>query len=225
MPIDANAEIEVTAFEWVPEFARGLVRDMRPRWACEELGMAYRERLIPVRDKPADFLAQQPWGQVPVLRDGEVTVFESGAILLHLAARGDGLLPSEPQQRADAVSWLFASLNSVEPLLMEYVRVVLFNADEDWARLRRPGLEAAISQRLEPVARHLQDREWLAGPFSVADVAMVTILRILRSGDLATGVPELAAYLERGQARPAFKRALADQLAAFDAHQPVTEGA
>jgi glutathione S-transferase len=159
MPIDPNSEIEITAFDWVPDFARGLVRDLRPRWACEELGLAYRERLISARQRPEWYFAEQPWGQVPCLRDGEVRVFESGAILLHLAEREAALLPREGQARADVLSWLFAAFNSVEPGFMELANVSLFSAGQDWAEARKPGLLEQIGQKLDKVEQALGERE------------------------------------------------------------------
>jgi glutathione S-transferase len=220
MPIDPNSEIEITAFDWVPDFARGLVRDLRPRWACEELGLAYRERLISARQRPEWYFAEQPWGQVPCLRDGEVRVFESGAILLHLAEREAALLPREGQARADVLSWLFAAFNSVEPGFMELANVSLFSAGQDWAEARKPGLLEQLGQKLDKVEQALGEREWLADEFSIADVAMISILRIPRDSALIAGRPALHAYRTRGEARPAFQRALDAQLAAFKTEQP-----
>jgi glutathione S-transferase len=220
MPIDPNSEIEITAFDWVPDFARGLVRDLRPRWACEELGLAYRERLISARQRPEWYFAEQPWGQVPCLRDGEVRVFESGAILLHLAEREAALLPREGQARADVLSWLFAAFNSVEPGFMELANVSLFSAGQDWAEARKPGLLEQLGQKLDKVEQALGEREWLADEFSIADIAMISILRIARDSELIAGRPALHAYRTRGEARPAFQRALDAQLSAFKTEQP-----
>jgi glutathione S-transferase len=220
MPIDPNSEIEITAFDWVPDFARGLVRDLRPRWACEELGLAYRERLISARQRPEWYFAEQPWGQVPCLRDGEVRVFESGAILLHLAEREAALLPREGQARADVLSWLFAAFNSVEPGFMELANVSLFSAGQDWAEARMPGLLEQLGQKLDKVEQALGEREWLADEFSIADIAMISILRIARDSELIAGRPALHAYRTRGEARPAFQRALDAQLSAFKTEQP-----
>ena len=215
MPVDSTAQIEITAFDWVPDFARGLVRDLRPRWACEELGLAYRERLISARNRPEWYFAEQPWGQVPVLRDGEVHLFESGAILLHLAEREGGLLPAFGQPRADVLSWLFAAFNSVEPGFMELANVNIFSAGQDWAEARKPGLLDQIGKKLDKLEEALDEREWLANEFSIADIAMITILRIPRDSELLTARPGLLAYRSRGEARPAFQRALDAQLAAF----------
>jgi glutathione S-transferase len=215
MPVDPNAQIEITAFDWVPDFARGLVRDLRPRWACEELGLDYRERLISARNRPEWYFAEQPWGQVPVLRDGDVHLFESGAILLHLAEHEGELLPPSGQPRADVLSWLFAAFNSVEPGFMELANVNIFSAGQDWAEARKPGLLEQIGKKLDKLEEALGEREWLTGDFSIADIAMITILRIPRDSELMTARPNLLAYRARGEARPAFQRALDAQLAAF----------
>lgn len=208
--------IEITGFNWVPDFARGYVRDLRPRWACEEIGLRYSTRLIsPIPPKPASYLEEQPWGQVPVLHDGGIQLFESGAILLHLAEKDERLLPRDPQQRATAIAWLFAALNSVEPGLFELGNVMLFSKDEEWAKLRRPSLMADIGKKLDGLAEALGEREWLGEAFSVADIAMVTVLRNADRSPLLDERPALAAYVARGMARPAFERAMAAQLADF----------
>jgi glutathione S-transferase len=223
MPVDPSAEIEITAFDWVPDFARGLVRDLRPRWACEELGLHYRERLISAVERPSWYYAEQPWGQVPVVRDGRVHMFESGAILVHLAEREGKLLPASGQQRADVLSWLFAAFNSIEPNFMELATVSIFAADQDWAKARKPSLLEQIGKRLDGLEKVFGDREWLGEDFSIADIAMISILRIPRDSPLIADRPALLAYRARGEARPAFQRALADQLAAFS-DQPPTRG-
>lgn len=206
--------IEITGFNWVPDFARGYVRDLRPRWACEELGLPYAMRLIsPMPPKPPAYLCEQPWGQVPVLHDGDVQLFESGAILLHLGERDERLLPRDPQGRATVIAWLFAALNSVEPWMFELATVTIFSASEQWAKLREPGLLADTGKRLDGLADALGEREWLGDRFSVADIAMVTVLRNADHGNLMSGRPRLSDYVARGTARPAFQRALAAQLA------------
>lgn len=215
MAIDPHATIEITAFDWVPDFARGFVRDLRPRWACEEMGVDYAERLISAVNRPAEHYRDQPWGQVPVLRDGDVRLFESGAILLHLAERDAALLPRDPQGRATVTSWLFAAYNSVEPLMFELSNVDIFAAGEEWAKLRRPGLMDFIHMRLGRLADALGDRPYLAGDFSVADIAMATMLREGIEAGVVAEHPPLEAYLARCLDRPAFGRALAAQLAAF----------
>ncbi|MGN6498976.1 MAG: glutathione S-transferase family protein [Tsuneonella sp.] len=226
MPIDPTAAIEITAFEWVPDFARGFVRDLRPRWACEEAGLAYRERLISAVERPAWYFAEQPWGQVPAMRDGAIHLFESGATLLYLGEKSAALLPASGQPRADAISWLFAAFNSVEPALFEFTNVNLFARDEEWARLRRPSLEEFIGRRLAPLEKRLAQQDWLSGAFSIADIAMVTVLRAIEDSSVLSAHPAVEGYIARGMARPAFKRAMADQLAVFDAHpQPQMQGA
>jgi len=208
--------IEITGFNWVPDFARGYVRDLRPRWACEEIGQPYTTRLIsPVPPKPAYYFDEQPWGQVPVLHDAGIQLFESGAILLHLAEKDTRLLSRDPQQRATTLAWLFASLNSVEPGLFELGNVTLFSKDEEWAKLRKPSLMADIGKKLDRLADALGDRDWLVGEFSVADIAMVTVLRNADGSELISSRPALAAYVERGMARPGFRRAMDAQLADF----------
>ena len=218
MPIDPNAAIEITAFEWVPDFARGFVRDLRPRWACEEAGLAYRERLISAVERPQWYFAEQPWGQVPAMRDGDVHLFESGATLLHLGEKSERLLPRSGQPSADTVSWLFAAFNSVEPALFEFTNVNLFARDEEWAKLRRPSLEEFIGRRLAPLEKRLGSQEWLTDAFSIADIAMVTVLRAIEGSSVLSAHPAVEAYIGRGMARPAFEQAMADQLAVFDAH-------
>lgn len=225
MPIDPAAAIEITAFSWVPPFAQGLVRDLRARWACEEMGLAYRVRLISAVERPDWYYAEQPWGQVPYLRDGDVALFESGAMLLHLAERSGRLLAPSGQARASALSWLFATFNSVEPGLFELSNVNVFSKNEEWAQLRKPSLLAAVGQRLDRMQAHLGQFEWLAGEFTIADIAMVTVLRNLDRADLLAARPALAAYVERGTARPAFATALADQLAVYESNAPERAGA
>ncbi len=212
--------VEITAFDWVPDFAQGFVRDLRPRWACEEMGLPYRTRLISAVERPASHFDDQPWGQVPVLRDHGVKLFESGAILLHLGEKDAALLPVEPQPRATTISWLFAAYNSVEPFVFELANVDLFAKDEDWAKLRRPSLIEMLGERLDRLADALGERDYLAGGFTVADIAMATVLREMGDTDLVGSHGRLKAYLDRCLARPAFKRALAAQLADFKPDPP-----
>ncbi len=218
--IDPAADVVIVAYRWVPGFAQGYVRDLRPRWACEEAGIPYAEHLIDVMDKPAGYYHEQPWGQVPALRDGDVRVFESGATLLHLGEKSEGLLPPAGQARATALSWLLAAFNTVEPVLMELTTIDAFARGEDWTELRRPSLEAFVRKRLAPVEALVGRQEWLGEAFSIADIAMITSLRELDSSALRGEHPAIAAYVERGMARPAFRRAMADQMAAFATHSP-----
>ena len=216
--IDPDADLAIVTYRWVPEFAQGFVRDLRPRWACEEAGLAYSEVLVDVTDKPAWLCEEQPWGQVPALRDGDIRLFESGATLLHLGEKSEALLPRDPQARATAISWLLAAFNSVEPSLLEFTNVTAFARDEEWAKLRRPSLEAFIRRRLAPLERRLADSEWLGQSFTVADIAMVTTLRELGGSKLLGEHKAVEAYVARGMARSGFKQAMADQLAAFERH-------
>lgn len=220
MPPDATADIEITAFEWVPPFAQGHVRDLRPRWACEELGLPYRERLISAQERPEWYYSEQPWGQVPTLRDGEIHVFESGATLIHLAEKTGQLLPPSGQPRATTLSWLLAAFNSIEPGFFELANIDIFARRQEWAKLRRPSLLKEFAARLDRLQDAIGDREWLAGDFSIADIAMTTILRSLHDPALIGDRPVLEAYVARATGRPAFQRALADQLAPFASHAP-----
>jgi glutathione S-transferase len=225
MPVDPNASLEITAFKWVPDFAQGFVRDLRPRWACEEIGLPYSERLIGVGPRPDDYYREQPWGQVPVINDDGVELFESGAILLHLGEKDERLMPRDPRGRARTISWLFAAYNSVEPLFFELGNVDLFAKGEEWANLRRPSLIAFCEQRLNRLADALDGRDYLVGRFTVADIAMATVLREADRTDLVSSRPALAVYLARCLARPAFERALEAQMAVFATHEPQGEAA
>lgn len=223
MPVRNDAAIEITAFAWVPPFAQGVVRDLRVRWALEEAGQDYRVELLGF-ERPTSYLQEQPFDQVPVYRDGALTLFETGAIVQHIGEAHDALLPRDPNARARAIQWNYAALNSVEPALQAVAVIDAFFKDEEWAKLRRPGAEEFARLKLKRVAEWLGDKPWLEGDrFTLGDLMMVTVLRIVRHTGLVAEQPTLAAYLARGEARPAFQHALADQLAAFHAHQP--EGA
>jgi glutathione S-transferase len=225
MPGDQNASLEITAFKWVPDFAQGYVRDLRPRWACEEIGLPYAEKLIDVGPRPDSYYRKQPWGQVPVINDDGVELFESGAILLHIGEKDERLMPRDPQGRARTISWLFAAYNSVEPVMFELGNVDLFSKDEEWAKLRRPSLIGFCEQRLDRLTDALDGHDYLVGRFTVADIAMATVLREAGRTDLVSSRPALAAYLARCLARPAFERALEAQMAVFAAHEPQGEAA
>ncbi|MFW2349288.1 glutathione S-transferase family protein [Qipengyuania sp.] len=216
--IDPEADLEISGYRWVPGFAQGFVRDLRPRWACEEAGIPYRERLANVADKPAWLVEGQPWAQIPIMRDGDLTLFESGATLLHLGERSDALLPADPQARADAISWLFAAFNTVEPPIFEHGNISLFAKDEEWAKLRRPSLEEFLGKRLAPLERRLAAQDWLGDSFTIADIAMVTTLRALGGSRVMEDHPAVTAYVARGEDRPGFRQAMADHLAAFARH-------
>ncbi|MFP2959058.1 glutathione S-transferase family protein [Myxococcus sp. 1LA] len=206
----------VSAFKWVPPFAQGLVRDLRVRWALEEAGLPYEVRFIDNQvQASADYRALQPFGQVPVLEDDGLVLFESGAIVLHIANQSDALLPTDAAGRARAVTWLFAALNSIEIAIQPLAEVDLFFAKEEWAKLRRPGVVERLNKRLGELAASLGEREYLEDRFTAGDLMMVTVLRILRHTDLLDGFPALKAYKERCEARPAFQRALAAQMEPF----------
>ncbi len=211
----------VTAFDWVPEFARGLVRDLRARWAFEEIERPYDVKLLgAMNPRPDDYLAWQPFDQVPAFADGDLSFFETGAILLYLGEQDERLLPTEPQARWNAISWLFAALNSVETPISRLVSYDLFNADKDWAKSARPSAEEMVDRKLMRVANALGEKEWLAGQFSIADIMMVTVLTNLRHTEMIEGYPVLAAYMRRAQERPAYQRALEAQMADFTAPAP-----
>ena len=213
-----SPQITCYAFENVPPFARGLVRDLRVRWALEECGLDYSTRLIGggqaavARD---EYTKLQPFGQVPTLQLGELTLFESGAIVLHLAEEHAELMPREPLARAHTKQWMFAALNTVEPQVQNLAEVDLFHADKSWAAERRPLVLEAVHKRLNPVAAHLADRPHLVDEFTAADLLMTSVLRTLRHTTIVEQYPALLAYQQRCEARPAFERALAAQMADF----------
>jgi glutathione S-transferase len=208
--------ITISAFKWVPPFAQGLVRDLRVRWALEEAGLPYRARLIDAAVQACpDYRAQQPFGQVPVFEEDGLVLFESGAILLHIGARSAALMPTDPAGRARATTWLLAALNSVEVAIQPLAEIDLFYPGQEWSRLRRPAAEERVRGRLQDLAAWLGDRDFLEDRFTVGDLMMTAVLRILRHTDLIAGQPTLKAYQQRNEARPAFQRALAAQMAAF----------
>jgi glutathione S-transferase len=209
--------ITITAYNWVPDFAKGVVRDLRARWALEEAGLEYQVKLITHEEKlTPSYRALQPFSQVPAYRDDQVVLFESGAIVLHIARNCAALLPGGEAGCARATAWLFAALNSVEPFIMGLISVDVFNKDAAWAKESRPYWESMVKKRLADLAEHLSGRDWLEDRFTAGDLMMATVLRILRHTDLVTSDPTMAAYLARCEARPAFQRALAGQLASFE---------
>ncbi|MGI8527173.1 MAG: glutathione S-transferase family protein [Pseudolabrys sp.] len=212
----ADADIEITAFDWVPPFAAGQVRDLRVRWALEEAGLSYHVRLLDGgKERPAEYFREQPFGQVPFYREDDLRLFETGAILQHIGEKDERLLPRDPIGRAHAIQWTYAALNSVEPALMSLAVIDLFYSGEEWAKLRRPGAEEFAKLKLKRVADWLGERQWLEHRFTIGDLMMVTVLRILRHTDLVAERSNLAAYLARGETRPAFQRALAAQFGDF----------
>jgi glutathione S-transferase len=222
MPVDSNAQVRISVFNWVPDFARGQVRDLRVRWALEEAGIPYAVRKLDARvERPSDYFAEQPFGQVPSYRDETVTLFESGAIVLHIGRNCETLLPRDEAARARAVAWTIAALNSVEPIVMQLAAIDIFNPDAAWGKERRPEVVRMIGNRLDRLVDWLGEREWLEDRFTAGDLLMAAVLRILDSTDLVTARPILAAYKDRAEARPTFQRALAAQLADFE--EPVEE--
>ena len=215
------SNICVTAFKWVPPQAQGLVRDLRVRWALEEAGLPYGEKLLGTGEQnlPAH-RAVQPFGQVPVYEEDGFTLFESGSIVMHIGQRSTTLLPADPQKRARAITWMFAALNSVEPHVQALTSIDLFFANEEWAKQRRPGAEKMALARLNGVAASLEGRDYLEGEFTAGDLLMVSVLRFLRHTSLVKDMPVLAAYVARCEARPAFKRALAAQVVHFERNAP-----
>jgi glutathione S-transferase len=208
--------ITITAYNWVPDFAKGVVRDLRVRWALEEAGLPYQVKLITHEEKlTPSYRALQPFSQVPSYQDDDVVLFESGAIVLHIARASAVLLPTDEAGRARATAWVFAALNSVEPFIMGLVDVDIFNREAPWAKESRPHWEGMVKKRLADLAERLRGREWLEDQFTAGDLMMATVLRILRHTNLVTSDPTLAPYLARCEARPAFQKALADQLASF----------
>jgi glutathione S-transferase len=209
--------ITVSGFASVPPFAKGLVRDLRVRWALEEAGLPYKARLLEQGDgdKP-EYRALQPFGQVPVYMEDDFVLFESGAIVLHIGERSDILLPKDPKARARATQWLIAALNSIEPAVMNLALIDLFYRDEEWAKLRRPGAEAFVRHRLGSLSKSLGAKPYLDGErFTAGDLMMSSVLRTLRDTDIVTSDARLAAYVARCTARPAFGRALDAQLGDF----------
>ena len=183
--------ITISAFRWVPPFARGQVRDLRVRWALEEAGLPYRTRLLEQgdQDKP-DYRKLQPFGQVPILEENGVVLFETGAIVLHIGERSETLLPKDPAARARATQWLIAALNSIEPFVMNVVLIDIFYADQEWAKLRRPGAVEFLGRRLAGLSNALGDKPYLdGGRFTAGDLMMSTVLRILRHTDIVTSDP------------------------------------
>src|SRR5260370_11838273 len=190
--------ITISAFKWVPEFAQGQVRDLRARWALEEAGLPYKARLLELgdQDKP-DYRVLQPFGQVPILEEGGLVLFESGAIVLHIGERSEMLLPKDASARARATQWLIAALNSIEPFVMNVALIDLFYTNEEWAKLRRPGAVAFVQKRLSALSNSLGDKPYLDGDrFTAGDLMMTTVLRILKHTAIVTSDKRLAAYCD-----------------------------
>jgi glutathione S-transferase len=206
--------ITITAFERSPDRGQGLARDTRVRWALEETGQPYEVRLVSFRAmKEAAHLALHPFGQIPTYEEGDLALFETGAIVLHIAERHAGLLPKDPNARARAITWMFAAVNTVEPPILELANAKLLEADKPWSKERLPVVEDRVRSRMAQLSRRLGDADWLDGAFSAGDLMMVSVLLRLRSSGILDEYRNLAAYVARGEARPAYKRAFADQLA------------
>jgi glutathione S-transferase len=211
----------ITAFEHSPDRGRGLARDMCVRWVLEEAGRAYEVRLLSFSNlKEPEHRALQPFGQIPTYEEGDLALFESGAIVFHVAEQSSGLLPNDPSARARAVTWMFAALSTVEPPIVELSMATLFDRDKSWHAERLPILQERVRNRLEALSRRLGEANWLDGTFSAGDLVMVSVLRRLKSSGLLDEYPNIAAYVARGEARPAFKRAFDAQLAVFTGSQP-----
>jgi glutathione S-transferase len=206
----------ITAFENSPDRGRGLARDMAVRWALEEVGQPYGVRLLSFAEmKQPAHLALQPFGQIPTYEEGDLALFESGAIVLHIAEQHPGLLPEDAHARARAIAWMFAAKSTVEPVIVENEVAKYLEGDKSWSEERQPLINGRIRNRLKQLSARLGDADWLDGEFSAGDLLMINVLRRPSATALLEEFPNLAAYVARGEARPAFKRAYADQLAVF----------
>ena len=208
--------ITITAFERSPDKGRGLARDMRVRWAREEVGQPYQVRLVSFEAmKQPAHRRLNPFGQIPTFEEDELALFESGAIVFHIAQRHPGLLPEGANPKARAVSWMFAALNTVEPPIVERSMATILERDKDWYEARLPLLDDRVRTRLQELSERIGEADWLDGEFSAADLLMVTVLRRLEGSGLLDSFPVLCAYIARGEARPAYRRAFDAQKAVF----------
>jgi glutathione S-transferase len=208
----------ITAFKNSPDRGKGLARDMRVRWALEEVGQPYEVRLVTFDEmKEPSYHALHPFAQIPTYQDGDLILFESGAIVLHIAESQPGLLPTEPKSRARAITWMFAALSTVEPPIVERIMCVLFERDKSWHNDRLHALDERVAVRLKELSTRLGNADWLDGAFSAGDLMMVTVLQRLRTSGLLESHPNISAYITRAEARPAYQRAFADQLAVYNA--------
>ena len=213
--------IIITAFERSPDGGKGLARDTRVRWALEEVGRPYEVRLVSFRAmKEPAHLALHPFGQIPTYEEGDLALFETGSIIFHIAERHAGLLPDDANGRARAIAWMFAALNTVEPPIVERGMAVILERDKPWYEQRQPMLEDRVRDRLEQLSARLGSADWLDGGFSAGDLMMVSVLLRLKSSGILDGYSNLAAYVARGEARPAYSRAFAAQLAVNTAKPP-----
>jgi glutathione S-transferase len=210
----------ITAFEQSPDRGRGLARDMRVRWALEEVGQPYDVRLLSFAEmKLPAHLALHPFGQIPTYEEGDLILFESGAIVLHLAQRHVGLLPDDANARARAISWMFAALNTVEPPIVERSMASIVERNEPWYEQRQGMLDDRLRKRLGELSRRLGDADWLDGAFSAGDLMMVAVMLRAKASGILDEYPSLSAYIARAEARPAYRRAFAAQLAVFNDRQ------
>ena len=213
----------ITAFANSPDRGQGLARDMRVRWALEEAGQPYGVRLVTFEDmKQPAHLALHPFGQIPTYEEGDLALFESGSIVFHIAEHHAGLLPGDADARARALTWMFAAVNTVEPPILDLMVAKLLEGDKPWAEQRLPLVQDRIRTRLNQLAARLGDKEWLDGAFSAGDLMMISVLLRLKPSGMLDQFPSLAAYLARGQARPAYQRAFDAQYAVFEASQEIT---
>ncbi|MFI5034097.1 MAG: glutathione S-transferase family protein [Reyranellales bacterium] len=212
----------ITAFERSPDGGKGLARDTRVRWALEEVGQPYEVRLVSFQAmKEPAHLAVHPFGQIPTYEDGDLVLFETGAIVLHIAQHRAGLLPGDANARARAIAWMFAALNTVEPPILDLVTARLLEGDKPWSKERLPLVEDRVRGRLKPFSARLGDADWLDRAFSAGDLMMVSVLLRLKASGILDEYPNLAAYVARGEARPAYKRAFAAQLAVNTGNLPL----
>jgi len=210
--------ITITAFESSPDRGRGLARDMRVRWALEEVGQPYDVRLVSFKTlKEPAHLALQPFGQIPTYEEGDLALFESGAIVLHIAERHAGLLPDGADGRARAIAWMFAAVSTVEPPIVDRQIAMFTESDKTWHEEHLSMIDKRVRTQLAQLSAHLRDGDWLDGAFSAADIMMIHVLRRLESSGILPEYPTVSAYIERGKARPAYKRAFEAQLAVFTA--------
>jgi glutathione S-transferase len=212
--------ITITAFEASPDRGRGLARDMRVRWALEEVGLPYDVRLLSFGEmKEPDHLARHPFGQIPTYEESGLTLFETGSIILHIAQNHPGLLPDDPDARARAITWMISALSTMEPVVIEREGFMLMERDKPWFEERLPILDGRVRNRLGQLSARLGDKDWLEDEFTAGDLMMVEVLLRPAAHMLLNDYPNLTAYVDRAQERPAFKRAFADQFAVFVASQ------
>lgn len=218
----ARVTITITAFERSPDGGKGLARDTRVRWALEEVGQPYKVRLVSFGAmKQQEHLTLQPFGQIPTYEDGDLVLFETGAIVLHIAERHAGLLPVDANARARAIAWIFAALNTVEPPILDLATAVIHEGGKSWGADRLPLVKDRVRDRLRQLSARLGDADWLDGGFSAGDLMMVSVLLRLGPSGILNDFPSLAAYVARGEARPAYRRAFAAQAAINAGGQPI----